>query len=172
MPTQKDFLYIEDPNYNIIEVLTGQPGSPGSRIFSGNGTPDNDLGAIGDYWFDKLNLDMYGPKSQDDGWGSPVAIGNPGINEENFSLQGAEDGDVIGYNQTTDTWEPKAIRYTHVQTVASDTWVVNHNLGAKPGGVAVVDSGETVVYGDVEYNNLDRLTLRFTSPFGGKAYIS
>lgn len=172
MSSQKDFIYVEDPSYNILEVLTGQPGINGSRIFSSSGTPDPDMGSIGDYWLDKTNLDIYGPKSQEDGWGDPVALGNPGVNDENFSLQGANDGDVIGYNQTTDTWEPKAIRYTHAQTTASDTWVVDHNLGAKPGGVSVVDSGETVVYGDVEYNTLNRLTLRFTAPFGGKAYIS
>jgi cytoskeletal protein RodZ len=62
--------------------------------------------------------------------------------------------------------------YTHTQSSSSTTWTVVHNLGYFPGGVSVVDSGGTKVYGDVTHTNNNSLVITFSSAFGGKAYIS
>lgn len=61
--------------------------------------------------------------------------------------------------------------YVHDQGSASTTWNVAHNLGFFP-AVSVVDSGGNLVEGTVEYVDINNLIIRFTVPFGGKAYLS
>ena len=61
--------------------------------------------------------------------------------------------------------------YSHNQMIASDTWNVNHNLSKYP-AVSVVDSGENIVAGDVQYIDLNNVTITFTSSFSGKAYFN
>ena len=61
--------------------------------------------------------------------------------------------------------------YIHDQTIASTTWVVTHNLNGFP-NVTVVDSAGTEVVGTVTYNSDDQITLEFSAPFSGKAYLS
>jgi hypothetical protein len=156
-----------------IEVSNSGPqGAAGSQIYSGITVPDPQIGAIGDYFFNKVALDLYGPKSQENGWGTPTQIGNPTINDAVFSIGNPDDGDSILYNQVSDTWQARAVRYYHSQISASATWVINHNLDSYPGGVSVVDSSGSKVYGDVVYNSLNRLTISFTVSFSGEAYIS
>lgn len=156
-----------------IEVSNSGPqGTAGSQIFTGITVPDPEIGAIGDYFFNKVALDLYGPKSQENGWGTPTQIGNPTINDAMFSIGNPDDGDSILYNQGSDTWEARPTRYIHNQVSASPTWIIDHNLNANPGGVSIVDSAGSTVYGDIVYNSLNRLTATFTVSFSGKAYIS
>jgi hypothetical protein len=157
-----------------IEISNSGPqGASGSKIYSGVTAPDPEIGAIGDYWFDKVTKQMYGPKSQEDGWGVPIPLGgNPTLADSVFSIDNPDDGDSILYNQGTDTWEARPTRYIHNQVSASPTWIINHNLNANPGGVSIVDSAGSTVYGDIVYNSLNRLTATFTVSFSGKAYIS
>lgn len=61
--------------------------------------------------------------------------------------------------------------YIHNQEAASNNWIVNHNLGKRP-SVTVVDTGDNEVEGDVYYNSLNQLTIIFSSPFSGKAYLN
>src|SRR6201986_3711834 len=51
----------------------GAKGNPGSQIFSGSGAPAATLGNIGDYYLDKTNFFLYGPKTAT-GWGTPVLL--------------------------------------------------------------------------------------------------
>jgi hypothetical protein len=62
-------------------------------------------------------------------------------------------------------------RHVHTQSVASDEWVINHTLGGKP-SVTVVDSADTVVIGEVTYNSNSQVTVEFTAPFSGYAYLT
>jgi len=62
-------------------------------------------------------------------------------------------------------------RYTHSQPVASSVWVINHNLVGKP-SIAIVDSADTVVIGEVTYNSNSQVTVTFTAPFSGYAYLT
>ena len=61
--------------------------------------------------------------------------------------------------------------FTHTQSSASATWVVNHNLGKYP-SVSVVDSAGTQVVGQVDYISTSRATLTFVGAFSGKAYFN
>jgi len=61
--------------------------------------------------------------------------------------------------------------FVYTQNVASSTWVINHNLN-KYGSVSIVDSGGTIVNGNVEYNSLDQVTVTFNSAFAGKAFVN
>jgi len=61
---------------NPIIVLMGQDGQDGedgSQIHAGSGAPSTSLGQISDFYLDKSNYDMYGPKT-DQGWGSPINL--------------------------------------------------------------------------------------------------
>lgn len=61
--------------------------------------------------------------------------------------------------------------YTHSQQSASNQWVINHELGRHP-SVTVVDSAGTEVYGDVHYDNENQVTVTFSAPFSGKAFLN
>jgi prophage tail gpP-like protein len=61
--------------------------------------------------------------------------------------------------------------YTHYQASASTVWDIVHNLGRHP-SVSVVDSGGTVVFGEVQYLTSDTLRVVFTAGFAGKAYLN
>ena len=66
---------------------------------------------------------------------------------------------------------PVSGNYTHTQSVSSATWTITHNLGYRP-AVSVVDSGGNHVVGDVNYVSVNALTISFSAPFGGSAYLS
>lgn len=51
----------------------GQDGEDGSQILAGNGAPVDGQGSEGDYYLDKTNYDLYGPKTTD-GWGTPINL--------------------------------------------------------------------------------------------------
>lgn len=61
--------------------------------------------------------------------------------------------------------------YVHDQQVASDTWVVVHNLN-KYAAVNIVDTSNDIIMGEVKYNNLNQLTITFTAAISGKAYLN
>lgn len=61
--------------------------------------------------------------------------------------------------------------YVHNQLVASSSWSIVHGLNKKP-SVTIVDSGDTVVVGDVDYTDNNSLVVTFAAPFGGKAYLN
>ena len=62
-------------------------------------------------------------------------------------------------------------KYTHDQSSPTTTWSITHNLGYKP-NVAVVDTSDTLCFGDVDYTNDNALVVTFAQSFGGKAYLS
>lgn len=63
--------------------------------------------------------------------------------------------------------------YEHIQSVAASTWTITHNLGYRPGGIQVFDSGGEQWFGVVEHIDVNSLTIDFGAAiFGGTAYIS
>ena len=61
--------------------------------------------------------------------------------------------------------------YVHTQVGASALWTVVHNLGKYP-AVIIVDSGNTVVVGDIEYLSVNALEIQLSSAFSGYAYLN
>lgn len=61
--------------------------------------------------------------------------------------------------------------YVHTQDIASNSWVITHNL-AKFANVTIVDSSNNVVDAEIVYNTENQLTINFVIPFVGKAYIN
>lgn len=74
-----------------------------------------------------------------------------------------------------DMGEPGAAgsSYVHTQSVASNEWLVVHNLGYKPGGIKVLDSAGDEWIGKVTHINNNSYTINFnTSSFAGTVYNS
>lgn len=61
--------------------------------------------------------------------------------------------------------------YIHNQVVASTIWLVSHNLEKFP-TLMIVDSGNSIVMGDVEYLDLNSLQITFNIAFSGKVYCN
>lgn len=62
-------------------------------------------------------------------------------------------------------------RKVHSQGAASSEWIISHTLGGRP-SVTVVDSAGTVVMGEVTYTSDSQVTVNFTAPFSGFAYLT
>ena len=61
--------------------------------------------------------------------------------------------------------------YVHSQNVASNTWVIQHNLNKLP-SVTSVNINNTQMYGEVVFTDVNNLTINFSSASSGKAYIN
>ena len=66
----------------------------------------------------------------------------------------------------------------HTQSSSSNTWTVNHNMGKYP-SVSIVECDPTanevdgdLVIGEVTYNSINQLTIKFASDIRGVAYIN
>lgn len=63
----------EDNTWGIPIDLKGADGQDGSQILSGTTAPEASQGAIGDFYLNTTNFDLFGPKTQS-GWGTPVNL--------------------------------------------------------------------------------------------------
>ena len=61
--------------------------------------------------------------------------------------------------------------YTHHQSVPTDIWEIHHTLRSHP-SVTIVDSGNSVVFGEVTYVSLDLIRIEFKGEFSGVAYLN
>jgi len=61
--------------------------------------------------------------------------------------------------------------FTFCQDAPLKIWTITHNLGLFP-SVTVVDSGNSVVVGDIDYKNSNVITLTFNSAFSGCAFLN
>jgi len=64
-----------------------------------------------------------------------------------------------------------AVTYVFEQITPASTWVINHNIGKFP-SITVVDSSNNVVVGFSTYNSDKVVTVQFSAPFAGKAYLN
>ena len=72
------------------------------------------------------------------------------------------EADVISDLRTT---------YIHEQLTATASWSIAHNLGKFP-SVTIVDSGGSVVVGEVRYLDENTVSVVFAAPFSGRAYLN
>ena len=105
-----------------------------------------DYGRVGDYYIDKDTGDFYGPKTE---FGWP---------DTPFFTALVE---ATHFNK----------RYIHTQSISSNEWTINHSLHGKP-SVTIVDSAGTAVFGEVQYISDTQVTVSFTVPFSGFAYLT
>ena len=61
--------------------------------------------------------------------------------------------------------------FEHVQSVASASWVINHNQGRKV-HVSVFDDTGHLIGADVEHGSLNQTTVTWAQPVTGSAVIS
>lgn len=61
--------------------------------------------------------------------------------------------------------------YLHVQSTASDEWVIPHGLGKYP-SVDVIDSAGDVVVGDPRHLDVNNMVIRFSAAFSGRATLN
>jgi hypothetical protein len=110
----------------------------------------SDYGNVGDIYIDVLAGDFYGPKTEA-GWPDTPF----------FTALSSATIDAAVLND----------RKIHTQSSASSTWNITHELGGRP-SVTIVDSAGTVVVGDVVYNSNTSITVSFSAPFSGFAYLT
>jgi len=110
----------------------------------------SDYGNVGDIYIDTVTGDFYGPKTEA-GWPDTPF----------FTALSSATIDAAVLND----------RKIHTQSSASSTWNVTHELGGRP-SVTIVDSAGTVVVGDVVYNSNTSITVTFSAPFSGFAYLT
>ena len=61
--------------------------------------------------------------------------------------------------------------YEHTQAVASDSWVIDHNLDKPCPKVTIIDSAGTVFYPAVKYINNNRCIVPLIGAMTGTAYL-
>lgn len=61
--------------------------------------------------------------------------------------------------------------FVHNQTLASATWIVDHNLGKLP-SVTIIDSANDEVFGEVKHDTINKATISFSAAFSGKAFFN
>ena len=77
---------------------------------------------------------------------------------------------LVVVRSTSPTYlDTKRLEFT--QGTAAATWVITHALGGKP-QVTIVDSADTHVFGEVQYNSNTQVTVTFSAAFSGKAYLT
>lgn len=85
-----------------------------------------------------------------------------------------QNNQVLSYDSATSLWVNEAMlpeTYTYTQGAPASTWNIAHTLNKFP-SVSVVDSANNDVIGDVHYTDQSNLTITFSSPFSGKAYLN
>jgi hypothetical protein len=126
-------------------TLQGPVGPRGPGTIVGAGPPSNLVGFDGDIYIDEDPGEYYGPKAAGAWPASPF-----------FSIS--------GFSNTTQ-------RHVHTQGAASSTWTITHALGGNP-SVMVVDSSNTVVYGEIQYLSSTQVRILFSAAFSGFAYLT
>lgn len=154
---EKDFLFIENDDSNIIEVIEASPGPKGDTGAQG---PKGDQG-------DAATIAVGTTTTVENG--TPAAVTNAGTSGAavlNFTIPAGPTGP-----QGPPGRDGLTTSYIHEQVTPSASWAINHNLNYFP-NVTVVDSGGSDVVGSISYVDQDNLVITFNAPFGGKAYLS
>lgn len=61
--------------------------------------------------------------------------------------------------------------YVLDQSIPSDSWIIQHNLGGFP-NVTIVDSTGAVLETHLDYVSANQIVATFSGPVSGKAYVS
>lgn len=58
------------------------------------------------------------------------------------------------------------------QAIASDTWIIEHNLSKYPSVMVVDSAGNAQIPDEIQYNSENKITVTFISAFAGTAYLN
>ncbi len=64
-----------------------------------------------------------------------------------------------------------ALTYNYPQQVAESVWSIQHNLNSYP-AIVVIDTAGDYVEGSINYDSLNHVTITFSVPLSGIAYLS
>lgn len=127
----------------------------GATVMISNGS---NVSQFGIYKWDSSVQNVLEPTFYDIGLTYATGSGNL-VNNNNYIVS------ILSYGATGDK------NFIFTQTVASNTWTINHTLDKFP-SVSVVDSAGTEVFGQVQYINLSKITITFSSAFAGEAFLN
>jgi len=96
----------------------------------------------------------------------PGPKGEPGLSAYEVWIEDGNVGSATDYLTSVGS-----STFIHDQIASSNTWVISHGLGKYP-SVSIVDTGNTVIIGDVVYLSTNELQVSFTAIFSGKAYLN
>jgi len=134
---------------NDITISTPGPQGPrGKTILNGSGTPAENLGLEGDFYYDKVTTRFYGPKATDLTW----------VGATSFLLTTSTITYPFSIGQVTNQGSYWALEITH-------------NMGYNP-NVTVKNSAGDILETGIDYNSINKITLTMAQPFGGIAYLS
>lgn len=78
----------------------------------------------------------------------------------------------LGQVSPPDPGHDGATSFTYTQLAPSTLWIITHDLGFRPAGVQVHDNAGQEIVGQVEYPSLNVVTIEFSAPVSGVAYLS
>ncbi len=170
-------IYIDyDFNKNSILNAKLQPVTTAERNILGSGYNSNDAGIIvydttlkmvyswdGNQW-DQVSLSDTQLAQIAEAFNKTVVDITVTSDNENRTI-------ILTYRDTLSIQETYKFSHIHTQTVSSSTWTITHNLNKYP-SVSVVDSSNEEVIGEVQHINSNSLTVKFSAPFSGKAFLN
>lgn len=62
--------------------------------------------------------------------------------------------------------------YVYEQGIASDTWVIKHDLNKHPSVYAVDSAGKMQIPDEIIYDSENQVTVEWVGAFAGKAYLN
>jgi len=144
---------VKEEKRKVIVSTPGPQGPAGRTILNGTGAPSGNLGVTGDFYYNTVTTDFYGPKLTDLSWSGATVI--------KFIQEGSD------YSYST-SWELAQVSGP-VNGIYSV--VINHNLDFFPNVTVKSSSGDILETG-IDYNNTNQITLTMAQPFSGTAYLS
>lgn len=144
---------VKETTNKVIVSTPGLQGPRGKTILNGTGSPANNLGLEGDFYYDTNTTRLYGPKLSDLTWTGAV----------NYLLNNAPSD----YSKSM-SWELAEVTGP-ISGVYSVT--LTHNLNFYP-NITIKDSTGDVVETGIEYDTLNKIILTMAQPFSGTAYLS
>jgi hypothetical protein len=136
----------------VVVKSPGSQGPAGRTILNGSGAPSNNLGTTGDFYYDTVTTSFYGPKLTDLSWSNAQQV---------ILVQTA------GQFAFSSSWTLQNL----VLSGGIYSVEITHNLGFSPNVTVKASSGD-IVETEVDYNSLNKITLKMAQPFSGTAYLS
>lgn len=101
-----------------------------------------------------------------------VEVTNYSNNYNALAQKPSINGVVLEGDKTTEMLKIDCDKtYYHIQSTASDTWVIVHGLNKYP-SVSVINSAGDEVIGDIIYNDINQITIKFKGSFKGCATLN